>query len=170
MDEKDELILDLLEGNARMSYQELGDHLGISRVAAKKRVDKLEKDGIIRGYNACIHKPGEIIVLIDIITKPDRFDNVLKYVSTRFASIRQVYKTAKENHIHIVAVPDSVRDFTHLVRMITNRCSKDAEEIRCYTVKEIIRDVYGGVSYDQRTAVSDGDGIVQQVQGSETKR
>ena len=42
MDKKDERILDLLKGNARMSYQEIGKALGMSRVAAKKRVDKLE--------------------------------------------------------------------------------------------------------------------------------
>ena len=47
MDGTDEKILDLLKGNARMSYQELGDAIGMSRVAAKKRVQKLEKDGVI---------------------------------------------------------------------------------------------------------------------------
>ena len=38
MDKTDELILDLLKGNARMSFEELGNAIGISRVAAKKRV------------------------------------------------------------------------------------------------------------------------------------
>ena len=47
MDGTDEKILDLLKGNARMSYQELGDAIGMSRVAAKKRVQKLEKDGVM---------------------------------------------------------------------------------------------------------------------------
>ncbi len=51
MDRTDEQILSLLQSNARMSYQELGDAIGMSRVAAKKRVKKLEEDGIIRGYN-----------------------------------------------------------------------------------------------------------------------
>ena len=32
MDGTDEKILDLLKGNARMSYQELGDAIGMSRV------------------------------------------------------------------------------------------------------------------------------------------
>ena len=50
MDRTDEKILDLLKGNARMSFQELGNALGMSRVAAKKRVTKLEKAGIIHGY------------------------------------------------------------------------------------------------------------------------
>ncbi|MBP3297353.1 MAG: AsnC family transcriptional regulator, partial [Lachnospiraceae bacterium] len=45
MDDKDEQILDLMKGNARISYQELGDVLGISRVAAMKRVRRLEEDG-----------------------------------------------------------------------------------------------------------------------------
>ena len=60
LDKTDELILDLLKGNARMSYEELGQAIGMSRVAAKKRVAKLEKEGIIRGYNTCIYREGEV--------------------------------------------------------------------------------------------------------------
>ena len=45
IDGTDKKLLDLIKGNARMSYQEIGDALGMSRVAAKKRVDKLEKAG-----------------------------------------------------------------------------------------------------------------------------
>ena len=33
MDQKDKQILDLIKGNARMSYQENGQALGITRVA-----------------------------------------------------------------------------------------------------------------------------------------
>ena len=40
MDQVDEQILELMKGNARISYQEIGDSLGMSRVAAKKRVKK----------------------------------------------------------------------------------------------------------------------------------
>ena len=56
MDEKDKQILNLIKGNARMSYQELGDKLEISRVAAKKRVKKLEDEGTIRQYNTYIKR------------------------------------------------------------------------------------------------------------------
>ena len=52
MDRTDRKILDILEENGRMSFQNIGDALGISRVAAKKRVAKLEESGIIRGYHA----------------------------------------------------------------------------------------------------------------------
>ena len=45
MDRTDSIILKLLMGNARMSFQELGEKIGMSRVAAKKHVQKLEKAG-----------------------------------------------------------------------------------------------------------------------------
>ena len=83
MDKTDKKILDMIKGNARMSYQQIGDSLGISRVAAKKRVDKLEKAGIIRGYNTYIKRDDEIMMLIDIITAEGAFDRVLRYVAMR---------------------------------------------------------------------------------------
>ena len=90
MDRIDEQILNLIKGNARMSYQEIGDAIGMSRVAAMKRVRKLEESGIIRGYNTRIYKDGDITMLIDIETKPDKFEEVLKYVYTRTAWGREI--------------------------------------------------------------------------------
>ena len=64
MDKTDKKILDLLKGNARMTYQQLGDELGMSRVAAQKRVKKLEEAGIIRGYNTTIYRDDEVLMLL----------------------------------------------------------------------------------------------------------
>ena len=49
LDETDQKILRLLIQNARMSYSEIGQQVGISRVAVKMRVQALEKKGIIEG-------------------------------------------------------------------------------------------------------------------------
>ena len=149
MDRTDERILDLLKGNARMSYQELGDAIGMSRVAAKKRVKRLEQEGIIRGYNTCIYREDEITMFIDIVTVPDRYDEVLRYVSTRTAYIRQIFSTTKENHIHIVAVSDQASNLKYLTRMITKACGEDIVEIHSHAVKEVIKDVYGGIRYEE---------------------
>ena len=150
MDNKDMQILNLLKGNARMSYQELGDAIGMSRVAAKKRVQKLERDKVIRGYNTCIYRDQDITLFIDIVTAPGKFETVLKYVSTRTAFVRQIFRTTKENHIHMVAVSDSVENLKYLTKMIQKKCGEDIVEIHSHAVKEIIKDVYGGVRYDQR--------------------
>ena len=159
MDKTDEFILDLLKGNARLTFQELGDAIGMSRVAAKKRVKKLEDDGIIRGYNTCIYRDEDIILMIDMVTVPERFEEVLKYVSTRTAFIRQIFTTSKANHIHIVAVSDDTNNLLYLLRMIQKECGDSLTELHSHTVKEVIKDVYGGVNkYGQQISVSDSSG------------
>ncbi|MCR5746784.1 MAG: Lrp/AsnC family transcriptional regulator [Lachnospiraceae bacterium] len=149
MDGIDEKILDLMKGNARITYQELGDILGMSRVAAKKRVTKLEKAGIIRGYNTTIYN-GDITLLIDIQTAPGKYEDVLKYVSTRTAYVRQIYRTTGEDHIHMVAVSDSVKDLKYLEKMIMKKCGDDIVHMTSHAVTEIIKDVYGGITYESR--------------------
>ena len=151
MDEKDKQILEMIKGDARKSYQEIGEALGISRVAAKKRIDKLEKDGIIRGYNTYIKRDGEIMMLIDIITTPEGFDRVLEYVGTRTMYVRQIYTTLKENHIHLVAVSDSSEEIKYMAKIIQKACIDDIEEYHCRQVREVIKDVYGGIKYEHRS-------------------
>jgi len=50
LDKKDGIILDMLSNNARMAVTEIAKKLGISNTATKKRISRLEKNGIIRGY------------------------------------------------------------------------------------------------------------------------
>ena len=157
MDRTDKKILDLLKGNARMSYQELGDAIGMSRVAAKKRVEKLKSEGIIRGFNTCIYREDEITMFIDIVTVPERYDAVLKYLATRTAYIRQIFKTTKENHIHIVAVSDHVANLKYLARMIRKNCGEDIVELQCHAVKEVIKDVYGGIRFEPGSESAEKD-------------
>ncbi|WP_310830198.1 Lrp/AsnC family transcriptional regulator [Paenibacillus pedocola] len=54
MDELDHNILKLLEQNGRLSHEEIGKLLHISRPSVHQRVAKLEKSGIIRGYRGLI--------------------------------------------------------------------------------------------------------------------
>ena len=43
LDEIDSMIVNMLRKNARLTYSEIGKAAGISRVAARNRVDQLEK-------------------------------------------------------------------------------------------------------------------------------
>ena len=54
LDELDQKIVQLLIKNARISYSELGEQVGISRVAVKMRVQALEKRGIIEEYTTIV--------------------------------------------------------------------------------------------------------------------
>jgi DNA-binding Lrp family transcriptional regulator len=54
LDETDLSIVRLLRENARRSYQEVGSRVGLSAPAVKRRVDRLEQAGVIRGYSAVV--------------------------------------------------------------------------------------------------------------------
>lgn len=54
MDSIDRNIIRLLEYNGRISHEEISRILHISRPAIHQRVNKLENEGIIKGYNTVI--------------------------------------------------------------------------------------------------------------------
>jgi DNA-binding Lrp family transcriptional regulator len=54
MDKIDHRIVALLRENARRSLQDIGERVALSAPAVKRRVDRLEADGVIRGYSANI--------------------------------------------------------------------------------------------------------------------
>ena len=57
MDDVDRRIVALLRENARRSYQDIGRVVHLTAPAVKRRVDRLERDGVILGYTAIIDPP-----------------------------------------------------------------------------------------------------------------
>ena len=54
MDDKDELILKVLEKNAKLSSRAVAEKTGLPISTVHRRIMKLEKEGIINGYKAII--------------------------------------------------------------------------------------------------------------------
>ena len=59
MDDIDRQIVALLRQDARRSFQSIGVRVSLSAPAVKRRVDRLEADGVIRGYTAR-RRPGAL--------------------------------------------------------------------------------------------------------------
>jgi DNA-binding Lrp family transcriptional regulator len=57
MDAIDREIVALLRENARRPYQDIGRHVHLSAPAVKRRVDRLEQEGVILGYTAILDPP-----------------------------------------------------------------------------------------------------------------
>ena len=55
LDALDQQIVQLLIENARSSYSEIGQKIGISRVAVKMRIQALEQRGVIEEYTTVIN-------------------------------------------------------------------------------------------------------------------
>jgi Lrp/AsnC family transcriptional regulator, leucine-responsive regulatory protein len=56
MDEKDALLLEALQRNARLSNVELAKEIGLSAPATLVRAQRLEREGIIERYTAVLDK------------------------------------------------------------------------------------------------------------------
>ena len=54
MDEIDQQIVALLREGARRSFRDIGQTVGLSAPAVKRRVDRLEAAGLITGYTAVL--------------------------------------------------------------------------------------------------------------------
>lgn len=59
LDEIDERIVAWLSSDARASYREIGDAIGLSAPAVKRRVDRLVDEGVIERFSAVID-PGAL--------------------------------------------------------------------------------------------------------------
>ena len=54
MDAIDRTIVALLRENARRSFKDIGDAVHLTAPAVKRRVDRLEREGVILGYTAVV--------------------------------------------------------------------------------------------------------------------
>src|ERR1700686_1985513 len=54
MDEVDRTIVALLREDARRSFKDIGSYVHLSAPAVKRRVDRLERDGVLLGYTAVV--------------------------------------------------------------------------------------------------------------------
>jgi Lrp/AsnC family transcriptional regulator, leucine-responsive regulatory protein len=54
MDDQDRQILALLVEDGRRTYDDIGRHVSLSAPAVKRRVDRLKREGALRGFTAVI--------------------------------------------------------------------------------------------------------------------
>lgn len=95
LDATDRRILELLVEDARRSASEVGRLVGLSPPAAKRRIDRLEREGLIRGYAA--------------ILDHDRMgEHIEAFIELRFAPATQV----DEIDTAVVWLPEVVESFT----------------------------------------------------------
>lgn len=117
LDEMDQQIIQLLIKNGRMSYSEIGQHIGISRVAVKMRVQALEEKGIIEEYTTIINPQkisGAISCYFEIETKPEDLMEVAEILKQN-ETITQIYRVTGKSHLHVHAVASSNEEMEKLM-------------------------------------------------------
>lgn len=144
LDELDQKIVDLLIQNARMSYSEIGQQVGISRVAVKMRVQALEQKGIIEEYTTIINPQkisGAVSCYFEIETKPDTLVEVAGILEKN-DTVTQIYRVTGKSRLHVHAVASSNEE---MEKLICNTMDKlpGVVECTCNTILSRIKDIKG---------------------------
>jgi len=101
LDEKDRRILEILIRNGRVTFRELAEKLGISDVAVRKRVLKLEKNGVILGYTVVLNPKAlgySVVSLTGVDVEPGALIRVARELASR-DYVRATWITAGDHEI-----------------------------------------------------------------------
>ncbi|RHP29216.1 Lrp/AsnC family transcriptional regulator [Lachnotalea sp. AF33-28] len=118
LDELDQNILKLLIKNARMSYSDIGQQVGISRVAVKMRIQALEQRGVIEEYTTVINPQkisGAVSCYFEIETLPETLAQVTELLN-RNETVTQIYRVTGKNKLHVHAVASSNEEMERLIQ------------------------------------------------------
>lgn len=144
LDELDQKIVNLLIRNARMSYSEIGQQVGISRVAVKMRVQALEQKGVIEEYTTIVNPQkisGAVSCYFEIETKPDTLAEVVDILEKN-DTITQIYRVTGKSRLHVHAVTSSNEEMEELIFHTMDRLP-GVLECTCNMILSRIKDIKG---------------------------
>lgn len=148
LDELDNQILTVIREDARLTYQEIGDRVGVSRVSVKKRMEAMQAKGIIRGYQTIIDPiriPEGIQFFLDIEAVPDKYQEVVQELAGN-RMIRKIYSVSGECRIHAIGLAANAGILNRYATYLYN--IKGVRRIGCHTVLSTLMDLDGGVEYE----------------------
>ena len=144
LDALDRRLVDLLTQNARYTYSELGERLGLSRVAVKNRMDALEERGIIEGYTVIVNpqKLGSAVsCYYELEARPDALPEILRRLEA-CPTVTQIYRVTGECCLHIHAVAADQEELERLMNEVLDRLP-GVEKLTTRVILSRVKDVKG---------------------------
>ena len=120
LDELDQKIIRLLIENARISYSDIGEETGISRVAVKARIQALEKRGVIEEYTTIINPQkisGAVSCYFEIETKPEYLAQVTD-ILYKNDTVSQIYRVTGRDRLHVHAVASTKKEMEYFLHNV----------------------------------------------------
>ncbi len=134
----DEDILKILLNNAKIKNTEIARKLNVSEGAIRKRIKKLEEEGIIKGYSAKVNikKLGyNIDTIIGIDTTPEGFLYVLNKLKEN-PKVLQLWTSTGDHMIMFRAWFKDNEELTNFVRKI-NKMKEVTKTCPAILIEEI---------------------------------
>ena len=105
LDETDVKIIKKLLSHARLSYRTIAEEISVSPPTVLSRVEKLEKDNIIKFYSAILDHENigyDLTAIIDVTAVKGKITDVEKHVS-KFPNVCAVYDITGLTDMIIIA-------------------------------------------------------------------
>jgi Lrp/AsnC family transcriptional regulator, leucine-responsive regulatory protein len=117
MDEVNRQILDLLVLNGRASMTEIASVVSLSVPAVKRRIARLEKDGVIRGYTAIVQEPGprRMHAMVELFLATDTRRQDAPSIFSERPEVRLAFTAAGESDVIMLV---RVADTQHLETLL----------------------------------------------------
>lgn len=149
LDELDNAILKCIRNRARMSFTDIGERVGLSRVAVKARMEAMELKGIIRGYETIIDEKKAVSgtkFFLDVEAYPEHFESVTELLMAE-KTIQEIYTVSGDCRIHAVGYASN----PHNLQIFVNGLYKNARGVRklgCHTVLSTLKEADGGTNHE----------------------
>ena len=121
LDEKDKTIVNILMANGRASFKEMAKTLGMSDVAVRKRVLKLESKGIILGYTAVVDPRAlgfSVLALTGVDVEPGALLRVARELATK-DYVKSAWITAGDHEIMLEIWAKDEEEMETIIREIS---------------------------------------------------
>ena len=118
MDETDVKILRKLLSDSRLSYRKIADEIGVSPPTVLTRVEKLERDNIIKFYSAVLdhEKLGyDLTAIIEVIAVKGKITDVEKHIA-KLPTVCAVYDTTGLTDMIIIAKFKNRKELSNFVK------------------------------------------------------
>jgi len=112
------LLLQELQQNARISYSELGQRIGLSAPAVADRIRKMEEAGVITGYRVEVDMSKLGLPVIAIIRLSSVAGQSCNVVAHRVSEIPEVFECYRVTGSDSVVVKVFATSVAHLERII----------------------------------------------------
>lgn len=117
-------VLHILEENARYTNEEIAMMTGKTAVEVAEEIDRLEKDGIIRGYKAIVDRdrlsdemPNMVSAIIELRVTPKRdagFDEIAEKIA-QYSEVEDVYLMSGGYDLALTITAKSFKDIALFV-------------------------------------------------------
>jgi len=114
----DEKIIEMLKKDARTSFVEISEKLGVSEGCIRQRVKKLVEKGIIKKFTIVVNDPRKIKAIVMVSTEAGSETEKIRKIIETFPNVDWCCEVSGEYDIILSLSANTIKDLNAIVEKI----------------------------------------------------